>query len=63
MASEKPLQWRPSLDSPDQQEECEARLTELMERARRHQQRADEHLHEAERRKTQGPPNLNRKHR
>jgi hypothetical protein len=61
MASQKLLQSRPSLDSPDQQEERDARVTELMERARRHQQQAEEHLHEVERLKTQGPPNVDRK--
>jgi hypothetical protein len=53
----------PLQESPDQREERETRIAELIERARRHQRRAEEHQQEAERLKTQGPSDLSRKGR
>jgi hypothetical protein len=43
MARRRPLQFRPLLESSDQQEEREARITELLERAQRCQRRIEEH--------------------
>ena len=50
------VQFRPTLESSDQQEEREARVTALLERALRQQRRAEEHRIEAERLKPSGPP-------
>jgi len=43
MARRKPLPFRPPLESSDQQEEREARITELLERAQRYRRRIEEH--------------------
>ena len=72
MARRKPPRFQPVSESPEQREEREARITDIVERARTHReqaahhaQRAEHHQHEAERvthhatqlKKKTGPPN------
>lgn len=48
MTRRKPLRFRPPLQSSDQQEEREARITEIQQRIQRHQDQADHHQQQAE---------------